>query len=183
MITIDQALEEYRKSTPDIAEHLGTLTELASRVNTITEFGFRFGCSFAALLKGLGGRPGTKATTYDLHIRPVDVDLFGPMRGETELEFNQISTIDTPPIDQTDLLFIDSLHTHLQLQTELKIHAHKVNKYIVMHDTETYGRKGETGAPIGLRDAVEEFLVKNPEWSVEFDHKNCNGLMCLVKKN
>jgi cephalosporin hydroxylase len=181
MVTIEQALEQYRKDTPDIAEHLDTLVELSSRVSTVVEFGFRHGASFCALLKGLGGRPGTSIATFDINIDPRDVDFFVPLRGETDLEFNQISTLEAVPIEPVELFFCDTLHTYKQLKAELARHAKNVTKYIVLHDTVSYAHKGEDGSDKGLRDAIIEYIADRPEWSIEMDYQNNNGLMVCVK--
>lgn len=181
MITIDQALEQYKVDTPDIRDHLDTLTELAKEVTKATEFGFRHGASFCALLKGLRDRP-TSLATYDININPAHMDLFSPLRGDCELEFNQISTLDTPPIDETDLLFIDTLHNYSQLKQELELHAHKVSKYIVFHDTKTYRHVGESESGKGLYDAITEYIAGHSDWTVKFDYHYNNGLLCLEKK-
>jgi hypothetical protein len=43
----------------------------------------------------------------------------------------------------TDMLFIDTLHTGEQLETELERHHDKVMRYIVLHDTTTFAMRGE----------------------------------------
>lgn len=176
-MTIDELLERYKAETPDIREHLDTLTNLAAEVEHVTEFGFRYGASFCALLKG---KPST-LVTYDININPIHMDLIRSVRPEeTEIEFNQISTLDAV-IDPTDLLFIDTWHCYSQLKRELDLHGHKAKKYIVMHDTQTYRHKGEDGTTPGLYDAIQEYIVDKP-WVIHFDHQNNNGLLCLVRK-
>lgn len=181
MEAIDQALAYFENETPDIREHLVTLKELASRVSHVTEFGFRYGASYCALLAGLRDKPGSFLRTYDIHIPPACRDFFGPLRGETHLDFIQESTIETDPIEETDLLWIDSLHTYAQMKKELERHGSRVRKYIAAHDTETYGTKGEDGSSFGLMDALKEFIVNNPEWSIEKHYPNNNGVTILVK--
>lgn len=44
-------------------------------------------------------------------------------------------------IEQTDVLFIDSLHTGEHLRKELTLHSPKVNKKIILHDTTLFGRQ------------------------------------------
>ncbi len=176
-MTIDEALKRYKETTPDIAEHLDTLVNLAAECETVTEFGFRRGASFCALLKG---NP-SKLSTYDINIKPDLVDFFGSMRGETELEFNQISTLDTPPIDECDLLFIDTWHVFSQLNSELTKHGNRVKKYIVLHDTEVYSHTGEDGSQFGLIDAIAGFIMFNPHWHIMKHYPNNNGLTVLVR--
>jgi len=70
------------------------------------------------------------------------------------LELIEKSTLDIE-IEETDLLFIDTLHTYNQLKQELNLHANKVKKYIVFHDTTLFPE---------LNLAIKEFLEKNKEW-------------------
>ena len=100
-------------------------------------------------------------------------------------------------IEQTDLLFIDTLHTYNQLLSELKLHSTKVNKYIILHDTVSYGQIDEQvynhASPIvknmennktGLTNAINDFLLLDvgKTWFVSKEFKNNNGLTVLEKK-
>ncbi len=182
MTDIDKALAYFKAETANIAEHLDTLKELAYRCTHVTEFGFRFGASYCALLAGLRERP-SKLITYDIHIPPACRDLFGPIRGETILDFIQESTLETNLIEETDLLFVDTLHTYKQLKAELEKHGSRVRKFMAFHDTakSAYAHRGEDGSSFGLLDAINEFIAGNPEWSVMKHYENCNGLTILVK--
>ena len=106
------------------------------------------------------------------------------------------------PIEDTDLLFIDTWHVYAQLKRELhRWHSH-VKKYIIMHDTtvdEWYGetlrcghnanaatQSRETGFPIheitkGLWPAIAEFLSAHPEWKIRERFVNNNGLTVLER--
>jgi hypothetical protein len=56
-----------------------------------------------------------------------------------------------------------------------------VDKWIALHDTVTFGAKGEDGKEPGLRQAVADFLSGHSEWS-EFRHyENNNGLTVLER--
>lgn len=76
------------------------------------------------------------------------------------------------------------------------------NKYIILHDTEldkVYGetiRSGwdantqskQTGIPVdeinrGLGQALEEFLLENKNWKIEYQVTNNNGLTILSKSD
>jgi hypothetical protein len=95
-------------------------------------------------------------------------------------------------IEETDLLFIDTCHTYKHLKEELKLHAHKVKKYIIFHDTTTYAYIDETNydslggvfAPDGggIWKAIEEFLQNNPHWELEKRYMNNNGLTIIKNK-
>jgi hypothetical protein len=101
-------------------------------------------------------------------------------------------------IEPTELLFIDTLHTYNQLIKELEIHSNKVSKYIVLHDTEHFGRKDEviyehasnviketSSTKEGLMTAVEDFLLTKlgQSWELFRVYKNNNGLTVLKNKS
>jgi hypothetical protein len=95
-------------------------------------------------------------------------------------------------IEDTDLLFIDTWHTYDQCKQELKLHAQKVNKYIIFHDTTTYEYSDESSGSVnsldgissgrGLWPAIEEFLSENNEWIILERYYNNNGLT-ILKRN
>ena len=85
-------------------------------------------------------------------------------------------------ISETDLLFIDTLHTYSQLAKELALHSSKVKKYIVLHDTYTFGLSGEDPRDKkGLLTAVIEFLINSPNWKFKMFKTNNNGLTVLER--
>lgn len=99
-------------------------------------------------------------------------------------------------IEQTDLLFIDTLHTYNQLNSELKKHNSKVNKFIILHDTETFGYKDEpiyshasnivkniNSSKVGLMNAINDFLESEDgkNWKIKELFKNNNGL-CVLER-
>lgn len=63
-----------------------------------------------------------------------------------------------------DLLYIDTYHSYTHLKAELAIHAVKVKKYIIMHDTDSFGLAHDFDGDQGLIFAIEEFLTANPQW-------------------
>lgn len=167
-------------STPsDINEHLPTLYKYASQVDHITEFGVRNIVSTYALLMG---QP-SKMISYDInncHWLPVKK----MVEGVTDFEFRIGNTLEIE-IEPTHLLFIDTLHNYNQLKKELELHADKVQKYIILHDTETFKRIGESYSgtlELGLWPAVLEFLEKNNTWFIKEQFKNNNGLTILERK-
>jgi hypothetical protein len=91
-------------------------------------------------------------------------------------------------IEETDLLFIDTYHCYEQLKQELNLHSGKVRKYIVFHDTYTYGRKGENlsyqsfEGTKGILYAIEEFLEENKNWEIVHDVDYNNGLIIIENK-
>lgn len=83
-------------------------------------------------------------------------------------------------MEETDLLMIDSLHTYAHAAAEMAMHHHRVRRYIVLHDTETFGQRGEDGG-LGLWPAVEEFLAVHPEWRIRNRFYHDNGLTVLER--
>ena len=90
---------------------------------------------------------------------------------------------DTREIDikETDMLFIDTLHTYQQVKGELRF-ANKVRKYIAFHDTWSHGvgSRDIVGEP-GITNAINEFLVKYPEWKKIYEVNFNHGLIILEK--
>ena len=113
--------------------------------------------------------------------------------------FHQQSDLECP-IEDTDLLFIDTWHVYGHLKRELaRWHPH-VRKYILLHDTVVDAVYGEsircnlnvdaqsrsTGIPVeeirkGLMFAVNEFLQDHPEWVAHAHFPNNNGLTVLTR--
>lgn len=88
-----------------------------------------------------------------------------------ELVLIEKSTLDIE-IEETDLLFIDTLHTYDHLKKELDLHANKARKYIVLHDTVLFPE---------LNVSIAEFLQKNKNWNVHERFISNPGLTILKK--
>ena len=166
----------------DIQEHLPTLKEYTEKCKHVTEMGVRYVVSTYAFMMG---KP-EKLISYDI----LPVENFGIDREslkklalDNEVNFEFIVADTTKiEIEETDLLFIDTWHVYQQLIKELNLHGSKAKKYIILHDTTTFGEVGECGEGDGLWRAVEEFLEKNNEWSVHKRFTNNNGLTILKRK-
>jgi hypothetical protein len=83
-------------------------------------------------------------------------------------------------IAETDIMLVDSLHVYEQVKTELELHADKVKKYILFHDTTSFADKGEFGGR-GIWPAVQEFIDSHPEWQLVERRTNNNGLTVLKR--
>jgi hypothetical protein len=116
---------------------------------------------------------------------------------ENGIEFIFINAdVLTVSIEKTDLLLIDTLHRYLQLKKELENHASNVNKYIIMHDTTTFGTIDEpiyqpsckllniNSEKQGLVPALEEFLEseEGKNWTIKEVFTNNNGLTIIERK-
>ncbi len=190
-----EAMYEHACSAPsDINEHLPLLRKLASRCEHVTEFGMRW--ARGSTLAFLAAQPKT-FISWDIDPVAVThprVHSLLPVVGKTSFQPRCGDTLKIT-IEPTDLLFIDTLHTGKQLLAELERHVDPkpfdkasqspVRKYLVFHDTETFGLVGEDGGA-GLRTAIRQFqrLFAFPLWNNVFDGQahdftNNNGLIVL----
>jgi glycosyltransferase involved in cell wall biosynthesis/tetratricopeptide (TPR) repeat protein len=158
----------------DINEHLATLAGLARGCRHVTVMGTRNGISTTALLYA---RPQV-VVCYD-RVRHPEVDELARLAGRTELVFHQEDVLGVD-IEPTDLLFIDTWHVYDQLRAELQRHGEKARKYIVLHDTTTFGEVGESEGHRGLWPAMEEFL-KPGTFRLQVRYENNNGLTVLER--
>jgi hypothetical protein len=171
---LEALYEEACRAPSDIHEHLPTLRRLASGLCHVTEMGTRTAVSTTALL---AARPA-KLVCYDKVRLPQAERLFRQAEG-TRVEFRQEDVL-AADIEETDLLFIDTWHVYGQLRAELARHAGRVRRYLVLHDTTTFGAAGETAGHRGLWPAVEEFLAEGAFRLAE-KYENNNGLTVLER--
>lgn len=188
----------YSRGIIDINEHLPLLRNYSSQCKHVTELGTRFAVSTLGLLIG---KP-QKLISIDLNYhfyKPYEeeVNRFAKECG-VEYTFLQEDVLKID-IEETDLLFIDTLHTYSQLSKELHKHENKVRKWIILHDTVTFGIVNEKfyengnisnillsdvqPAKQGLMPALNEFLEKNKNWTVKEVFTNNNGLTVLQKND
>ena len=162
----------------DINEHLPVLKEYGEKVERITEFGLRGGDSTTAFL---AARPKS-FNTYDINPAcQATYDRLKVMSEDCSFLFfcNDTSCSD---ILETDLLFIDSYHSFDQLAAELNRHHQMVKRYIIMHDTHTFGWRGEDRKEPGLKVAIAKFLATSKSWQIHKVLLNNNGLTILERK-
>lgn len=172
--SVEEAYAKAASTPSDINEHVPTLREYASRVERVTEFGWRTGVATAGLL---AAKPKV-LRTYDRHDSPTVRGLV-MVPGDTDFGFI-LGDSTKVEIEPTDLLFIDTKHTADHLWAELSRHYEKVSRYIILHDTVIFGERGEDGGP-GLLPAVRRFVTEHPEWCVvRHDHNN-HGLLVLSR--
>jgi hypothetical protein len=194
---MEKILEKYNhhKNTPsDINEHLETLYNLGQECSHITEMGVRWVSSTWPLVYS---NP-KKIISYDIVTNPNIIEVINLCNEySVDYSFHEKDVLNIE-IEPTELLFIDTLHTYNQLINELKIHSNKVSKYIVLHDTEFFGRVDETvyehasnlikesaTTKQGLMTAVEDFLLTDlgQSWELFKIYENNNGLTILKKKS
>ena len=175
-------LYQQKCSIPsDINEHLPTLRKYAERCSHVTEFGTRAGVSTVALLSA---HPDV-LRTWDKQQQCPCKSLKG-LAGKTDFEALEGDVLQIDPIEETDLLFIDTYHNSEQLSQEFQLHADRSRKYIILHDTTTFWNNGETydgTAKMGLKYAVEKLLSTRPEWTILERFENNNGLLILERND
>jgi hypothetical protein len=179
----------HRNSPSDIHEHMDTLARYARGCEHITEMGVRTVVSTWAFLAAMP----RKLVCIDINPVPIEHAQRLAAAAGIELEFRQGDTGDEAfVIEETDLLFIDTWHVYDQLKREFDLHAERARKYIVLHDTTTFGREGEgftydcAARPArrrkGLWPAIEEFLLQNREWELWEKFAHNNGLTVLARR-
>lgn len=168
----------------DINQLLPTIKKYAEKVDTVVEMGVRGVVSTWAFL---AGKPKVMRS-YDIEDCPNIKDAMQLAEGAgIDFEFHVQDVIaDDFEIEETELLFIDTWHRYDQLKKELAKHASKATKYIMFHDTETFGYKDEeetdtSKTPQGLMPAIEEFLEDSPEWTIAEQIPINNGLTVLER--
>jgi predicted O-methyltransferase YrrM len=161
-----------------IKQHLGILLRLARRSDHVTEFGTLGGVSTSILL---AAQPKL-LISYDLEKHPLIVALeyaARELRG-TRFVFQQQDALEVE-IGETDMLLIDAWHTYDLLRRGLALHSSKVRKYLALLHATTPGEVGEAGNTSPPRQAIEEFLPQNPEWSLSVLGAHNNGLTILTR--
>lgn len=180
----------------DINEHIPTLYNYALECSHITECGVR-----------------TVVSSYAFaHAKPKKLIQIDPVKTpecsafieecsaeNIECVFYEENNLECP-MEQTDLLFIDTWHVYGQLKRELALWNSYVTKYIIMHDTtvdewtgelvrcggDSVEQSLESGIPeleirMGLWPAIVEFLSNHPEWRLKERFTNNNGLTILER--
>jgi hypothetical protein len=167
--------ETNKHKGTDISEHLETLYELGKQCDHITEFGVREGISTSAFL---ASNPKC-LESYDIIITPqAHALLIMSLTNKINFKLYQSNTLLTT-IRETDMLFIDTLHTYEQVKRELSMNGNKAKKYLVFHDTELFRNVDEqkTSNPKkGIQLAIDEFVKENPHWILKKHYTNNNGL-------
>jgi hypothetical protein len=180
MIKAEEKYLELSKAPSDINEHLITLRYYADQCSHVTELGVRKGVSTWAFLASMTKR----LVSVDVNHPDDNGGSLQEMREASAgamVDFTFILADDLSiELEETDLLFIDTLHTYGHLKKELELHSGKARKYIIFHDTVQYGTTGVDGGQ-GIEKAITEFLNQNTIWKVHKTFDNNNGLLILER--
>jgi GT2 family glycosyltransferase len=154
-----------------------TLRAYAEKCDHVTEFGVRGVFTTWAFL----ARRPKRMVSYDIEYNGnIEGAKKEAEKAGISFEFRKENTLEAT-IEPTDLLFIDTTHTYGHLLAELRRHAGNVKRYILIHDTESFGEKGQDGGP-GETLAIENFLLHHPEWSLKEKIVISNGMVVLERK-
>jgi hypothetical protein len=116
----------------DIYEHLPTLLKYAEECKHITELGVRDVVSTYALAKGLKNRVDNRLIIVDIIRNEKINNILDECKDENiNIIFYNESDL-TCPIENTELLFIDTWHIYGQLKKEFTRWNKYVNKYIIL---------------------------------------------------
>lgn len=191
-MNIEDIYQRHCATNTAITPHLPRLRALAEGLDIAIEFGVKNGASSSALLMG-----AKRVYSYDVK-ETVGARELAVAAGERWAY--RIADSRTAESPSCDLCFIDSLHTYEQCRDELDRHAHHVHRYLVFHDTATFGivgADGETGRHkwnyvagkgsvpldcLGVRWAIDEFQIAHPEWRIAAHYPDSHGLLVLERR-
>ncbi len=164
--TLDEIFEWVAHKERDMNQHLPVLRSFAARCDHVTEFTKRRESSV-----GLVAALPKKVISYQKESDPLLDILHHVLRRTPNKDHNTewtshigsrcMDSLQGDVIEETDLLFIDNIHTGKRIFKELVKHGQKVRKYVAFHDTHTYGMEGEDGGP-GLAYGIRKWI--NHEW-------------------
>jgi predicted O-methyltransferase YrrM len=158
-----------------VKPHLDIFVDYASKCRTVTEFGVETGCSTLAFLMSTC----QKVYSYDVIVTPnarmVKEAADADGRFFRLYEKNNLHV----KIRKTDMLFIDTDHWYGQIKAELEHHHSRVRKWILMHDTETFGLINPFDGRPGMKAAIYEFMEAHPEWQIKEHFEVGHGLTIL----
>lgn len=203
-MNLEQVYSALCSASSDINEHLPTLKRYAEECDHVTEMGVRWVVSTYAFVVA---KPKRLISIDIIDPRNLDEGTYHWNNYRCGDRMNQIidhcavSNIDYKfihgdttkiEIEETDLLFIDTMHTYNQVKTELSLHGNKSRKYLIFHDTVSFRHRNETDPDvygkstsdkIGIWPAIDEFLSQNTHWKIHEIFENCNGLTVLKRDN
>ena len=178
--TIESLYQQALNQDSDINKHLPVLKKYAYGCDRVLEFGFRKGVSALGLL---AAEP-KYMLSIDWDKAPFEIDFFMLREytniAKTKLEYERHDTLDVQAVcsvrgkESFGLLFIDTFHTYEHLFLELIYYSDSINKYILIHDTE------EFSCP-GMFNAVEDFLIDNPQWRLKERIREKPGITVLER--
>jgi GT2 family glycosyltransferase len=169
-----ERFEEIKKNSSDINELVEDIFNHTKGCNIAVSLGIMKGDAAFALLLGCQHH-----ISIDSNASRDTLNFLNDYFGSKSSSIIQ-NTYDPIDLEEFDVLFVDSAHTADCVEKELKTHAYKVNKFIIFHDTHTFGDVGEDGGE-GIKKPIYDFLSNNQEWKIIYEANNNNGLIILAK--
>jgi cephalosporin hydroxylase len=174
-MNFEKEYQEACNRQTDMCEHLPWISEIVSKFKHATEFGVGYAQSTRGFL-----RHDIEMHSYEIQVYPETDEYFkDAIAAGRNVTLHVESTLEAD-VAPTDVLLVDSYHSYDQVVQELALHAHKVKKYIFLHDTTLFGELGQ-GMEKGIWPAIQEFLDSHPEWQLVERRTNCNG-MTLIER-
>ena len=188
---IEEKYKEYCGSGDGIERHLPYLRKLSDGIDVI-ELGVDVGKSSTAFLLS-----ADHLTSVDKIITRAADKLLKAAGPDWKYYLKDTRLLND--IEPADLVFFDTCHTYDHLQLELIAYYSKAKSYMVFHDTITFGSHGESyfrpgnknphpgerqpyHMTLGIRPAIDEFMIMYPEWRVERVSTVGHGLLTLKKE-
>jgi glycosyltransferase involved in cell wall biosynthesis len=177
---IEQEYQNACTTKSDMNEHMPVLFELARECSHVVEGGVRYVVSTWAWIWGCMCHNGGEVHSYCWTKIP-EIERAIEICKEEGLpwHFYDGDWLQRE-IPETDLIFFDTNHEAWQLREELRLHAPKARKYLVFHDTVTFGEVGADGKSPGLMGPINE-LVAEGNWKIKERYFNCNGLLVMER--
>ena len=169
-----ERFENIKNESSDINEHVDVIFKYTKGCNIAVSLGIGKGDAAFALLLGCQHHISIDPNPSQDTLNFLN-DYFG-----SKSSYRIQSTKEDLDIEEFDVLFVDSFHNADYVGQELKTHAHKVNKFIIFHDTFIYGKTGEDGTE-GILKPINDFLNENDKWEIIYETDINNGLIILAK--
>lgn len=177
------------KSENDFSRQMEIVSDFVKmfELKNCSEFGVRDGNSTVAFMYGLSklnilNRNHIVLNSYDKdHMSQHLSRELVCLNPNIKHIFHHVDILTITKISHTDILLLDTEHTYNQLLYELCIFNKYVTKFIMIHDTSTFREVGEDGKR-GLKRAIDDFFIDNPNWEVFWNFTKGNGLTVLKRK-
>lgn len=174
-ISLDGIFDQVKALPRDLDKHMPMLLEIAQGCQHITEFSKRR----ESLITWARARP-KRLVSHNLEAGDKDARMAVALVQQegTNCLIDTRQSTECADIEDTDLLWIDTVHHADRLRGELQKFGHRSKHYIIVRGTGSFGVNAEGGGP-GLFEAMREFVHENPQWFVMLHATNQYGLTVL----
>lgn len=174
--TVEAVFDDVHARPRDLEQHMPALRALAENCDTVVEMTGRRE-STVAFLAGRPKKLVSFTTETDHHTRKAAA----LVTDSTRYQKHALTAMEPPTvIPETDLLFVDTVHTYPYVLSLLHRYVAACRRWIVLHDTEVFGARGEDGG-LGLRHAIAEFCDTHRDFAVVDHNPQQYGLTVLSR--